>query len=193
VFAKNSAMTAPRVSLLILCLTGCTALAQFQPPSPQAVPPPTGQVENPDGLKAAIAAVPVFLRDGIVKVSADNGTPNPPAWYFIAKTGNGEAYSVTVVDGQVTEQKPSLNLRALFAMPTTINLARLSVGSNGAWAAAVNYAQSKSKTLGSVSYVLEQKGQDAAPVWSIWCYTRDGYSIGYFQLLADTGKVFNAE
>lgn len=186
-------MTTPRLALLSLCLTSIVAQAQFQPPSPNSIPPAPAQMGNPDGLKAAIDVLPAYLRDGIVKVSADNGTPNPPAWYFIAKTGNGEAYSVTVSQGQVVEEKPSLNLRALFTMPSTINLARLKVGSNGAWAAAQNYAQSKGKTLGNVSYILEQKGQDAAPLWSIWCYTQDGSSIGYFQLLADTGAVINAE
>jgi hypothetical protein len=187
-------MTALRPTLLILCLTSLTTWGQFQPPSTQAAPPaPAAQAGNPDGVKAAIDVVPAHLRDGIVKISADNGTPNPPAWYFIAKTGNGEVFSVTVAQGQVVEEKPSLNLRALFAMPATINLARLTVGSNGAWAAAQNYAQSKGKTLGSVSYVLEQKGKDAAPLWSIWCYDKGGSSIGYFQLLADTGAVINAE
>lgn len=186
-------MSLPRLALLALCLTPLIAKAQFQPPSPNSVPPGPAQMTDPDGVKAAIAAVPSYLRDGIVKISADNGTPNPPAWYVIAKTGNGEVYSVTIAQGQVVEEKPSLNLRALFASPAAINLARLNVGSNGAWAAAEKYAQSKGKTLGNLSYVLEQKGQDAAPLWSIWCYTPDGYSIGYFQLLADTGTVINAE
>lgn len=155
-------MIVSRISFLILCLTSLSAVAQFQPPSPGAVPPTVAQNGNPDGVKAAIAAVPAYLRDGIVKVSADNGTPNPPAWYFTAKTGNGEVYSVTVAQGQVVAEKPSLNLRALLTNPSEINLARLTVGSNGAWAAAQNYTQSKGRTLGSVSYVLEQKGRDAA-------------------------------
>ncbi len=188
-----SQMTAPRFALLVLCLTSLTAWAQFQPPSSPSVPPPAGQTASPDGVKTAIAAVPAYLRDGIVKISADNGTPNPPAWYIVAKTGNGEVFSVTVAQGQLVEEKPSLNLRALFAAPAAINLARLTIGSDGAWAAAQNYSQSKGKTLGSVSYALEQKGQDAAPLWSIWAYTKDGSYIGYFQLLADTGTVINAE
>ena len=148
---------------------------------------------NPDGALAAIEAVPVYLRDGIVKITADNGTPNPPTWYITAKNGSGEAYSVTVSQGQLVEEKPSLNLRALLTNPSTINRARLRVGSNGAWTAAEQYVLKKGKTLGSVSYVLEQKGRDAAPIWSIWCYGRDGSSIGYLQVLADTGTVINAE
>lgn len=151
------------------------------------------QPANPDGVKAAIAAVPAHLRDGIVKITADNGNPNPPTWYIVAKNAGGEVFSVSVADGQVTEEKPSLNFRALFTQPAPIDLARLSVGSDGAWTIAQNYASKKGRALGSVSYALEQKGRAAAPLWSVWCYAPDGSYIGYLEILATTGAVISSE
>lgn len=155
--------------------------------------PLTAQIPDSDGALTAIAAVPERLRNGIVKLSADNGTPNPPAWYFVAKNDAGEVFSITVADGQVTSEKPFLDLRALFTAPAAINLAKLQIGSGGAWAAAQKYAAGKGKTLASVSYALEQKGRDAAPLWSIWCYTADGSYIGFLEILATTGAVVASE
>lgn len=167
-------------SFVLLAFLSSAAFAQTPP-------------EDVGGAKAAIAAVPARLRDGIVKITADNGKPNPPAWYIVAKNDSGEVYSVTVAQGQVTEEKPSLNLRALFTAPASINLSKIAVGSDGAWQAAQTYSAEKGKTLGSVSYALEQKGRDAAPVWSVWCYTKDGSYIGFLEVLATNGSVISSE
>ncbi len=104
-------MTAPRVALLVLCLTSLTARAQFQPPSSPSVPPPAGQTASPDGVRPPSRQCRLVCAMASCKISADNGTPNPPAWYIVAKTGNGEVFSVTVAQGQLVEEKPSLNLR----------------------------------------------------------------------------------
>lgn len=194
-------MTTLRASLALITLSALSAAAQFQPPgttttTTTTVTTTTGEplpTSNEGGVKAAIDAVPMRLRNNIVKISADNGTPNPPAWYIVAKTDNGEVYSVTVKAGQVIEEKPSLNLRALFTAPAAIDLTQLAVGSDGAWAAAQNYCQSKGRKLGSVSYALEQKGRNAAPLWSIWCYGGDGGYIGYLEILASNGTVISSE
>lgn len=166
-----------------LCLVVCSFVASVLP----------AQTADADGALSAISAVPERLRNGIVKLSADNGTPNPPAWYFVAKNDSGEVFSITVTDGQVTSEKPFLDLRALFTAPAAINLSKLQIGSNGAWAAAQKYAAGRGKTLASVSYALEQKGRDAVPLWSVWCYAADGSYIGFLEILATTGAVVSSE
>ena len=55
------------------------------------------------------------------------------------------------------------------------------------------YSAKKGKTLDSVSYALQQKGRDAAPVWAVWCYAADGGYIGYLELLATTGAIVSSE
>jgi len=181
-------MAALRTFLLVLGLPS-NLLAQFQPPT-GTVP---SKAANPGGALAAMALVPPLYGDGILKISADNGTPNPPAWYILAKKTEGEVFSITVSQGQITEEKPSLNLRALLGNPSAINLAKVTVDSNGAWDAAMAYCTKKGKSLGSVSYALQQKGRDAAPVWEVWCYAEDGGYIGYLQLLATTGAIVSSE
>ncbi len=142
---------------------------------------------------SAIQAVPPGLRSSILKISADNGTPNPPMWYLLARKDEGELVSIAVAQGQITEQKPTLNLRALVTDPSPINLDKLSIGSDGAWTAAEKYCDTKQKELGSVSYALQQKGPDAAPIWSVWCYDGRGRYIGMIELLATTGAVISSE
>jgi hypothetical protein len=176
-------------SFLIFLGVISSGFAQFQPPgAPDASVP-----ANPGGALAAMALVPPRYGDGILKVSADNGAPNPPAWYILAKKTDGEVLSITVSQGQITEEKPSLNLRALLGKRSAINLSKVAIDSNGAWNVALGYCAKKGRNLGSVSYALQQKGPDAAPVWAVWCYGEDGGYIGYLELLATTGAIVSSE
>jgi hypothetical protein len=178
-------------SLLVVLCVASSAFAQFQPPGTDPAAPVAAA--NPGGAKAAMALVPPIYGDGIIKVTADNGKPNPSAWYILAKKTEGEVFSITVSQGQITEEKPSLNLRALVGNPTPINLAKVAIDSNGAWNVALGYCAKLGKTLGSVSYALQQKGADAAPVWAVWCYDEGGDDIGYLEILATTGAIVKSE
>lgn len=180
-------MTTLRVFLLYLTVLPLSVRAQFQPPPGEPL------AANPDGAKAALALMPAKYGGGILKLSADNGTPNPPAWYILAKKAEGEIFSITIAQGQITEEKPSFNLRALVGNPSAIDLGKVIVGSDGAWKAAQDYAAKRGRTLGSVSYTLQQKGPDAAPIWAVWCYSESGNDIGYLEILATTGAVVSSE
>lgn len=146
---------------------------------------------DPGGAKAALAALPEKYRHGVLKISADSGNPNPPAWYIIAKNADaGDAnYSVTVTGGAVTAEKPSLDLRELLGHPTVIDLGAVALDSTQAFEEASTKSTAAGHTLGTVSYVLQQQGGDAAPVWSIWCYGPDGSYFGEMKILATTGAV----
>lgn len=183
-------MTMVRALFFVLCVSA-SAMAQFIPPAQEPGEPRTPV--NPDGAKAALALVPATYGDGILKLSADNGTPNPPTWYILAKKTEGEIYSITISQGQITEEKPSFNLRALLGNPTAIDLSKVTIGSNGAFEIAGGYCAKKGRKLASVSYALQQKGPDAAPVWAVWCYGGDGSYIGYLEILATTGDVVSSE
>lgn len=183
---KKSAMRTPCLPALILFLLAPALQAQFRPPS-------AGDTLPTDGAKAALAVVPIKYSGGILKLSADNGTPNPPAWYILAKKGEGEIFSLTIAQGQITQEKPSFNLRALVGNPSPIDLDKVLIGSDGAWKLAQDYSARKGRELGSVSYALQQKGPDAAPVWAVWCYGQGGGYIGYLEILATTGAVVSSE
>ncbi|MBN8709695.1 MAG: hypothetical protein BGO12_08165 [Verrucomicrobia bacterium 61-8] len=150
--------------------------------------------QDSGGALAALQALPPKYRDGVLKLSADNGTPNPPQWYVTALNSgaNDTIHSITITDGQITSEKLSLDLRSAL-QNSPLNLSAIRIGSTEAWNAAANYCTGKGKTLGSVSYVLQQQGKDAAPLWSIWCYDKGGSYIGFLKLLATTGTVISSE
>jgi len=139
----------------------------------------------------AVGVLPESLQNGVVKISADNGNPDPPTWYFICRSSNSDdgIVSVTVQGGAITNQKPSLDMRVLMGGYSSIDFGKVQVDSRGAWNIAERFATSEGKKLGTVSYALQQKGKEATPIWSVWCYAPSGSYIGLLKVLASTGDV----
>lgn len=148
-----------------------------------------------DHLKQAWETLPPHFQNGVVKVSADNATATSHTWYFIAKntTSPKELFSISVTDGQITQEKRSLDLREFLTHPTIIDFQRIEAGSSAAWTAASNFAASNGRTLGTVSYVLTQDGQASAPIWNIWCYSPDGSYFGLLKMLATDGTIISSQ
>lgn len=143
-------------------------------------------------LLNAVQALPAADRDRVFRVSADNGQPDPGQWYFTVR-GNGGLRSITVQNQEIIGDKRTLDLRTLVTDPAPINFGRVTVDSPGAWAAAEKYVAGKGRKLGTVSYVLEQKGSAATPVWSVWSYDPAGSYIGLITLSAATGEILSSE
>lgn len=92
--------------------------------------------------------------------------------------------------GRIIQQKPSLDLWDAIGNYSVINLSKVLVGSRGAFAIAQRYvAQEKGATLGKVSYLLQQSGEDADPIWSTWCYDPSVRYLGLLKLMASTGDM----
>ena len=130
-----------------------------------------------------------------MKVSADDGDPDPQQWYFVAYRGNpdGGLFSIVVADGRIIQERASLNLGELFRTPSPIALKRIVVDSPDAFAIALSYAEANGKKLETVSYVLQQRGRAAIPVWEVWCYNPGGRQIGYLEIAATDGTVLSNE
>ena len=143
------------------------------------------------GAIATLQALPTKYQSSVYKLSADNAKPNPDTWYVVARGGADDSpfHNITMAGGQVVSDKITLGLRELISGPSPISLGRIQVDSGAAYALAERYAQANGKTLGGVSFALEQKGSDAAPIWSVWCYGVDGSYYGLMQLLATDGTV----
>lgn len=154
-----------------------------------------GRSAQADGTALdAVQILPAAYRDGVLKISADNGIPNPPQWYFIArKPGVQRAESLTVQGQEIVGEKRSLDLRTIIDNPSPIDFSRVKINSNAAWDIAVKYAGDKGRKLGSVSYALQQKGASSVPLWSVWCYDPAGGYIGLVTLLASSGDIVSAE
>ena len=152
------------------------------------------QAADPNAALAAIAALPAKYQGGVMKVSADNGVPNPPTWYIVAKNARQDnaMYQIGITQGQIVSEKISLDLRTAIR-DSAINLGKVQVDSDGAWAIAAQYCERKGKRLGNASYALQQEGADSAPVWSIWCYDARVKYIGLIKILATNGAVVSSE
>jgi hypothetical protein len=144
---------------------------------------------------AALRLLPPQFQGNIVKISADNGNPDPPEWYFLAyrDSPEGGLFSITVADGQIVQEKPSLNLGELFKNPNPVAVERIAVDSPAAFEIARQFAAASDRQLDTVSYVLQQTGLDSAPIWQIWCYDREGRYFGYLQIAATDGAVISTD
>jgi hypothetical protein len=148
--------------------------------------------EAGQSAKQAAFSLPDRYRDTIVKISADNGIPDPKDWYFVSRASHSVdgILSITVRNGRIIQQKPSLDLRVAIGNYSVINLSRVLVDSRGAFAIAQRYvAKEKGAVLGNVSYLLQQSGEDADPIWSIWCYDPSVRYLGLLKVMASTGDV----
>lgn len=160
------------------------ALPQFDPPQPDS-----------NSALGALSILPPEYQGYVVKLSADDGDPDPPQWYILAYRGSPEdgLFSIAVAKGQIVQEKPSLNLGELFKSPNPIAIERIAIDSPTAFDIAQQRAAANGRNLGTVSYVLQQTGAESAPVWQIWCYDRGGRYFGYLEIVATNGNVISAD
>ncbi len=176
------------VQMALIVLSWPAAFAQFEPPQE----PPLQDVNSALG---AFRILPPPYQNFVVKVSADNGTPDPPQWYFLAYRGNPEEglYSITVSNGQIVQEKPSFNVGELFKNPSPIAVERMAIDSPAAFGIAQQFAGANGHRLASASYILQQTGADSSPVWKVWCYDRGGRYFGYIEIAATDGTVISTD
>jgi len=149
--------------------------------------------EDSKGALANLHAVPAEFRNGIMKLSADDCDPNPDIWYVAAKSDSnkGGFREFELASGQVVASKASLGLRETFRSDTPLDLSKIQFDSGDAFDLAQRYARANNKVIGSVSFVLTQKGSSAVPLWYVWCYGPNEKYFGQLQLLATDGTVIS--
>ena len=158
---------------------------------PQLAPSPA----DSNSALMALGILPPQYQGNVVKLSADNGDPDPPQWYVLAyrDSPEGGLFSISIANGEIVQEKPSLNLGELFKNPSPIAVERMTIDSPAAFDIAQQFAEANGKNLGTVSYVLQQTGSDSAPVWQVWCYDRGGRYFGYLQIAATNGTVISTD
>lgn len=145
-------------------------------------------------LADAIAVLPTRYHRGIVKVSADDANPNPSTWYFTARNADkaNDIYSLEISNGRLTLEKPSFDFRALLGKPTAIDLERLELDTPAIWKVAAANCARRGRALVTASYVLEQTGYSAAPVWKVWCYDSNGDEFAELDILSTNGSIVSS-
>jgi hypothetical protein len=168
----------------MIVLSACGAFSQAEPSR-----------EDSNSALGALDILPPLYRGSVVKLSADNGTPDPPQWYVLAYRGDPDngLFSIAIAKGEIVQEKPSLNLGELFKNPSPIAVERIAVDSPAAFELAAQFAAANDRHLDSVSYVLQQTGPDSAPVWKIWCYDRGGRYFGFLEIAATNGTVISTD
>ena len=149
--------------------------------------------EDSKGALANLHAVPAEFRNGIMKLSADDCDPNPDIWYVAAKSDSkkGGFREFELASGQVVSSKASLGLRETLSSDKPLDLSKIQFDSRDAFDLAQRYARANNKVIGSVSFVLTQKGSSAVPLWYVWCYGPNEKYFGQLQLLATDGTVIS--
>jgi len=151
------------------------------------------QAVDSKGALACLDALLEKYRSGVLKLSADSANPDPDTWYVSARAGRDDhgLRSIEVASGQIISDKPTLGLREILSSAKPLNLSKVQVDSRGIFDTAQNYAGANGKQIATVSFVLNQQGSFAVPIWSVWCYGPNGTYFGEMKLLASNGTVIS--
>jgi hypothetical protein len=150
------------------------------------------------GARAALRALPPHFANEVVRLSADNGRPNPTRWYVLARNRKAGGllvknplYSITLVNGQLSEAKRSFDVRQILNQRNFINLGNIHVDSAEAFGIAENALGAAGQKMRSASYQLTQRGPSADPIWEVWAYGKFNRYLGVVKLSAKSGDVIS--
>lgn len=157
---------------------------------PQPAPP----APPPNWAVAAMLALNPKYVGGIVDVTASGGTPEPKQWIILARdtSNQGVLHRLTVADGQVIADVPSLNLVESMRQRVSIDPQAVQVDSGDAYLVVEPIAAANGKIIGHVDYSLHQEASDTGPIWTLNCFDLNGVYIGKVNLLATTGNVLSS-
>ncbi|GAB4171673.1 MAG: hypothetical protein Fur0032_11030 [Terrimicrobiaceae bacterium] len=169
---------------------GVVAPAVVDVPDPAVDAP---QPPDPAGAEAAMLAIDPKYVNGIVLVTARNGTPQPKQWVVVARDSDdlGTLHKLTVADAQVIADVQSMNAYESFRQDVAINPVSVQVDSGAAFQIAQPIAAANNKIIGHVDYALTIRGTDASPIWTLNCFDINGGFLGKVVLLATTGAVLS--
>ncbi len=150
------------------------------------------------GAKTALQSLPSDFADQIVRLTADNGKPNPKRWYVLARNPQKPGlllrdplYSITIFGGQIAEVKRSLDARQVLRR-NFVDLAKVRVDSTDAFGIAREVLGSAGPKMRSASYQLTQRRPAADPIWEIWAYGKYDRYLGFVRVSASSGAVISS-
>ena len=156
--------------------------------------------ESGPGIRAALQALPPHLATQVVRITADNGRPNPTRWYVLARNRReaglflrNPLYSITIAEGQLSEAKRFVDARQIFNQRNFINIPVVRIDSSVAFSIARNALGAVGERMRSASYQLTQRGSTADPIWEIWGYGKFNRYLGVVRLSARTGAVLSTK
>jgi hypothetical protein len=152
------------------------------------------------GARAALQVLPPHFATEVVRLSADNGRPNPTRWYVLARNRRAGGlfvrhplYSITIAGGQLSEAKRSLDARQIFNRKNFIDIPSVRIDSSDAFSIARDALGPAGQRMRSASYQLTQRGPTADPIWEVWGYGSSNRYLGVVKLSASTGAVISTQ
>jgi hypothetical protein len=152
------------------------------------------------GARAALQVLPPHFATEVVRLSADNGRPNPTRWYVLARNRRAGGlvvrdplYSITIAGGQLSEAKRSLDARQIFNRKNFIDIPSVRIDSSDAFTIARDALGPAGQRMRSASYQLTQRGPTADPIWEVWGYGGSNRYLGVVKLSARTGTVISTQ
>jgi hypothetical protein len=141
----------------MIVLSACGAFSQAEPSR-----------EDSNSALGALDILPPQYRGSVVKLSADNGTPDPPQWYVLAYRGDPDngLFSIAIAKGEIVQEKPSLNLGNCLKPSVAVDELPF-IG--GRFRTALN---SRPRTITLTPSLRLQTGRTLLR-WKIWCYDRE--------------------
>jgi hypothetical protein len=156
--------------------------------------------EGRTGARAALQALPPHFAREVVRLSADNGRPDPMRWYVLARNRaegglfvKNPLYSITITDGEISEAKRFVDVRQIFNRRNFINIPSVRIDSSVAFSIARNALGPAGQRMRSASYQLTQRGRAADPIWEVWAYGNSNRYLGVVTLSARTGAVISTK
>jgi hypothetical protein len=164
--------------------------------------PGLGRIASADqrNVGTALQALPPQFAREVVRLSADNGRPDPMRWYVLARNRRegglfvkNPLYSITITDGQISEAKRFVDARQIFNRRNFINTPSVRIDSSVAFSIARNALGPAGERMRSASYQLTQRGPAADPIWEVWAYGNSNRYLGVVTLSARTGAVISTK
>jgi hypothetical protein len=152
------------------------------------------------GARAALQVLPPHFATEVVRLSADNGRPNPTRWYVLARNRRAGGlvvrdplYSITIAGGQLSEAKRSLDARQIFNRKNFIDIPSVRIDSGDAFSIARDALGPAGQRMRSASYQLTQRGPTANSIWEVWGYGSSNRYLGVVKISASTGAVISTQ
>jgi len=138
-----------------------------------------------------LAALPEKLRNGVIDLTSDNGSPDPQTWYVTAKSPNegGGLRYLEIRQGRIARNSGFSFLANMFWSHKSMVLPKDIIDSRKVYEIAKQHAASNGYSVSQASFLLKNQGKSPEPVWTAWCYGPDGAYLGSIDVKARDGSI----
>lgn len=147
--------------------------------------------ENATAYEALRVAGRELGRDAlhqIVSITGGKGNPQPGKWKIVLEDPQGGVREVEVADGNVSAHDTTEGSVTGATEGATIDVARLNLDSNGAYAVASHTADASHTSFATADYTLrtDDRGE---PMWIVTLRSRSSRPVGTIYIGATRGTV----